>query len=146
MSDGHSPHPPLFTAEGAGASSGRPALLGGKCRACGYVFFPMQNYGCEKCGSEDLEPMALVGRGKLVTSAEVFVPAGPHRPAPFTVGSVVTDDGAVVRAILDVPAGTRLTPGVTMVTRLVPETRPDHGPYDLNFAPANNEEAQSWRV
>jgi len=141
MSEGQSPQPQLFTTEGARASSEQPALLGGKCRACGYVFFPMQTYGCERCGSEALEPSALAGRGKLVASVEVFMPAGPHRPAPFTVGSIITDDGAVVRAILDVPAGTRLTPGAAMVTRLAPETRPDRGAFDLRFAPANDGEA-----
>jgi uncharacterized OB-fold protein len=96
----------------------------------------MQNYGCERCGSEDIEPTPLIGRGKLVASAEVFIAAGPHRPAPFTVGSIVTDDGAVVRALLDLQPGVRLTPGAIMVTRLATETRPNRGKHDLRFTPA----------
>lgn len=123
----------LFTAEGTPELPGRPALLGGRCNACGYTAFPLQVYGCENCGSELIEPKALSGRGRLVASAEVFIPAGAHRPAPFTIGSIVTDDGAVVRALLDVPAGTSLSPGRVMVTSLVPETRPDRSEKDLRF-------------
>ena len=141
MSEGQSPQHALFTKEGHRASTKRPALLGGKCRTCGYVFFPMQTYGCESCGSQDLEPIPLIGRGKLVASAEVFMPAGPDRPAPFTVGSIVTDDGAVVRALLGVQPVVRLANGAVMVTCLAPETRPNRGTYDLRFSPAANEEA-----
>ena len=44
-----------------------PQLHGGRCR-CGYVFFPMQTYGCEKCGAAGvaLTPSALDARGALV--------------------------------------------------------------------------------
>ena len=128
----------LFRAEGTDELPEHPALLGGRCTQCGRTFFPMQTYGCESCGSEEVVPTALTGRGRLVASAEVFMPAGPHRPAPFIVGSVVMDDGAVVRAILEVTAGTRLVPGTTMVTCLVPETRPDRGSDDLRFMPAKS--------
>jgi len=68
------------------------------------------------------------------------MPAGAHRPAPFTVGSIATDDGAVVRSLLDVPPGARLKAGVAMIARLVEETRPDRGARDLRFAPASNAE------
>lgn len=129
------PPPALFTAEGTSALPGHPALLGGRCQSCGFVFFPMQSYGCDNCGSTDLAPSALSGRGKLIASAEVHVPAGKHRPAPFTVGAIITDDGAKLRVILDVPPGQHLKNGTMMVTRLVPETRPNRGEFDLRFAP-----------
>lgn len=135
MSEGKPAPSALFSAEGAPSAPNDPALLGGRCTACGGVFFPMQNYGCERCGSTALEPMKIAGRGKLVASAQVHMPAGEHRPAPFTVGSIVTDDGATVRSILDVRPGTKLTPGVVMVARLVPENRPNRGEKDVRFAP-----------
>jgi uncharacterized OB-fold protein len=31
----------LYREDGTAAVPDRPALLGGKCKACGYVFFPM---------------------------------------------------------------------------------------------------------
>lgn len=125
----------LFTPEGTQSLPQYPALLGGKCLACGQAMFPLQHYGCESCGSEKIEACALNGRGRLIASAEVFMDAGPNRPAPFIVGSIIQDDGVSVRAVLDVPPGTRLTPGTIMVTRLVPETRPERGTHDLRFVP-----------
>jgi uncharacterized OB-fold protein len=139
MAEGQSPPPAVFSTEGTPSLPQHPALLGGRCQACGYVFFPMQTYGCEACGSQNLEAKALSGRGRLIASAEVFVSGNKYFPAPYTVGSIVTDDGAVVRAILDVPPDARLTPGAVMVTRLVHETRPDRGAHDLRFAPAAEE-------
>lgn len=126
----------LFRAEGTQAVPAHPALLGGRCRSCGAVFFPMQAHGCEHCGSTDLVEHALGGRGRLVTLATVHLHASPDRAAPFTVGSVVTDDGAVVRALLDTDAVASLRPGDTVVTRLVPETRPGRGAHDLRFTKA----------
>lgn len=137
MSVAKAPDSALFSAEGTSAAPDRPALLGGRCIACGSVFFPMQTYGCEQCGSQALEAVRLTGRGQLVASAEVHVAAGPHRPAPFTVGSVVTEEGAVVRALLDVAPGAQLTPGEPMVTRLVAETRQGRGTHDLRFVPVS---------
>ncbi|MDH6260536.1 zinc ribbon domain-containing protein [Bradyrhizobium sp. BR13661] len=133
MSEAKAAPPKLFTAEGTPAAPDHPALLGGQCKSCGRKFFPMQTYGCEKCGSTDLEPIALTGRGKLIASAKVIMSANPNRPAPFVVGSVVTEDGVFVRSLLEVPADTQLAKGTAMVTTLVPETRPDHGETDLRF-------------
>ena len=44
-----------------------PTLKGGRCRACGYVFFPPQHYGCEVCGAlpSELESVPLRGSGVL---------------------------------------------------------------------------------
>lgn len=131
----------LFTSEGTDACPDYPALCGGRCMECGRTMFPLQSYGCESCGSTDTEPFALSGRGQLVASAGVFIAAGPHHPAPFTIGSIAQEDGVKVRAILDVAPGTRLAPGTIMVARLVPETRPDRGAFDLRFTPAQTDGA-----
>jgi hypothetical protein len=136
MADEQAPPPAVFSKEGTASLPQHPALLGGRCVACGYVFFPMQTYGCEACGSQNLTPKALSGRGRLIASAEVFISGNKSFPAPYVVGSIVTDDGAVVRAVLDIPPDAHLVPGAVMVTRLVPETRPDRGTQDLRFAPA----------
>ena len=61
--------------------------------------------------------------------------AGKHRPAPFTIGSVKTEDGAFVRTILDVAPMTPLKTGISVVTGLVDEARPDKGEKDLRFKP-----------
>lgn len=127
--------PCLFAEDGTNDSPAHPALKGGKCLDCGYLFFPMQTYGCEGCGSQNLEPMLLSGRGELIASAQVNMPAGKHRPAPFTVGSVKTEDGVFVRSILDVAAMTPLKTGISVVTNLVDEPRPDKGEKDLRFKP-----------
>jgi hypothetical protein len=110
--------PALYRAEGSDADPDHPALLGGTC-SCGFVFFPLQSYGCERCGRTALAPRALSGRGKLIASARVHLHGGKTRQAPFTVVSVVLDDGPIVRTLL---AGdeTSLRPGGRVVTTLVP--------------------------
>jgi uncharacterized OB-fold protein len=79
-----------------------PHLSGGRCCACGYVFFPPQSYGCEACGAPpaELEPIALKGRGVLHSFATVHLHQGRGIEAPFTVGVIVLDDGPALRAIL----------------------------------------------
>jgi len=81
---------------------GIPKLNGGRCRACGYVFFPPQSYGCEICGAsgDELQPFALKGEGKLRSFATVHLHPGKGIEAPFTVGVILLDDGPAVRAIL----------------------------------------------
>jgi uncharacterized OB-fold protein len=79
-----------------------PVLNGGQCRACGYVFFPPQRYGCESCGAppERLEAVELRGRGRLHSYATVHLYQGKDIVAPFTVGLIVLDDGPAIRSML----------------------------------------------
>ena len=76
-------------------------LRGGHCR-CGYVFFPMQTYGCERCGSHEdaLTPQDISTHGTLLASAVVQLHADKSRPVPFTIVKVALDEGPVVRALL----------------------------------------------
>src|SRR5690348_1452506 len=124
----------LYREGGTGAVPGHPALLGGKCNACGYVFFPMQRYGCEKCGSTDLAEHAIAGRGKMLASARVHLYAGKNRQAPFTVVSVRLDDGPIVRTLLEGP-DTEIKPGTTLTTTLIGVSDAEGNPKrDLRFA------------
>jgi uncharacterized protein len=78
-----------------------PVLLGGRCE-CGYVFFPMQTFGCERCGKSGvaLRPYALRGRGKLITASVVHLHADKRRSTPFAMGTIALDDGPVIRTLL----------------------------------------------
>jgi len=124
----------LYREDGTEAVPDHPALLGGRCNACGYVFFPMQRYGCEKCGSIDLAEQAISGKGKLLASARVHLYAGKNRQAPFTVVSVRLDDGPIVRTLL-AGADTGLKPGTTLTTTLIGVSDAEGNPgRDLRFA------------
>jgi len=128
--------PALFQSSGSAADPSHPALLGGACAACGYVFFPMQAFGCERCGSTRLEPRALSGRGKLLASTRVHLHAGKARQAPFTVGSIALDDGPIVRTIL-IDDDKPFHPGDAVATTLA-DVRDAEGveKRDLRFARA----------
>jgi len=78
-----------------------PVLLGGQCR-CGYIFFPMQTFGCERCGhsGEALQPKALRARGRLVTASVVHLHADQKRSTPFAIGTVALEEGPVIRVVL----------------------------------------------
>ena len=124
--------PALYRAEGSAKVPGHPALLGGVC-ACGYVFFPLQHYGCERCGGLDLRPKALSGTGRLLASARVHLHQGKGREAPFTVGAIALDDGPIVRGLIE-DDDVALRPGDRMVTTLAPATDPESAPrLDLRF-------------
>ena len=71
MPDRIAAQPALYTAD----SGNPPTLNGGRCRACGYVFFPPQKYGCEFCGAptDQLESVTLAGRGALHSFATVHL-------------------------------------------------------------------------
>ncbi|HEY1447116.1 MAG TPA: hypothetical protein VGF33_01135 [Caulobacteraceae bacterium] len=126
--------PALYRAEGTAAVSGHPALLGAVC-ACGYAFFPLQSYGCEKCGGVAIEPLALCGAGRLLASARVHLHHGKGREAPFTVGAIKLDDGPIVRTIIEAGEA-ELRPGTRMVTSLTTVLDAEGAPrLDLRFAP-----------
>jgi len=115
-----------------------PQLHGGRCR-CGYVFFPMQAYGCEKCGAtgDALAAAALEARGTLVASARVLLHAAKDRTAPFVVVSIKLDDDPVVRSLLAQDHTDRLPIGTRMQGLLAEVGRADDGETvaDLRFAP-----------
>jgi len=109
--------------------AGNIVLLGGKC-ARGHVFFPFQSFGCERCGSTELQAVDLAGAGRLVASALVHLHADPARPAPFTIGTVALDDGPVVRTLLTEP--TPLAGGRVRAV-LVPASGASEAALDLRF-------------
>lgn len=103
------------------SASPEPTLNGAHCRACGYVFFPPQWYGCEFCGAarEQLEAKSLRGQGILSSFATVHVHQGKGIEAPFTVGVIVLDDGPAIRAVLTHKTDTGLHIGDRMHAILV---------------------------
>jgi uncharacterized OB-fold protein len=119
----------------AGAGSDQVVLQGGVC-ACGHLFFPMQTYGCERCGrdGEALGPRSLEARGKLLASAMVHRHADKSRPTPFTVVEVRLDAGPTVRSLLSERAEDP-EPGVQMHAVLEAVGTGDGGEeiFDLRF-------------
>lgn len=115
-------------------ASGEPVLLGGRC-ACGHTFFPMQIYGCERCGKhgEALQPHALIGRGQLVATAVVHMHADPRRIAPFIVGTIALDDGPIVRTLIDDSGAATASPTQRVRAALVPVNTEQGEALDLRF-------------
>ena len=116
----------LYTSDDA------PKLNGGRCKSCGYIFFPPQTYGCESCGAmtHQLAPVALAGTGTLHSFATVHLHQdrnGKGLQAPFTVGLIVLDDGPAVRAILTAPTDEGLRIGDRMHSVLAPAGTSDDG-------------------
>jgi uncharacterized OB-fold protein len=121
----------------AAADPDPPVLLGGRCR-CGHIFFPMQTYGCERCGATGsaLAPLSLAGRGRLVATATVHLHADPARPAPFVVGTIALDDGPVIRTLLVDTTPSDRHPSARVEALLVPAARADGTEaLDLRFRP-----------
>ena len=127
--------PSLFTVPAEARAL--PELLGGRCR-CGHVFFPLQAYGCEKCGAsgDALQPAALPASGTLVASSRVLLHARKDREPPYVVVSVRLDDGPVVRTLLDEDTTDLIAIGSPMRGRLVEVARSEAGApvVDLRFA------------
>lgn len=110
-----------------------PVLLGGRCE-CGHVFFPMQTFGCERCGKfgDALQSIPLRGRGTVRSAATVHVHADEKRPVPFVVGTIQLDDGPVIRTLLlDAPAD-RDARGTRVVGVLLPVST-EHGEQALDL-------------
>ena len=110
-------------------SGNPPSLNGGRCRRCGYVFFPPQQYGCESCGAPrgELEAVTLPGRGQLHSFATVHLHQGKGIEAPFTVGVILLDDGPAIRSILTNRTGQELKAGDRMSATMVSQGSDEHG-------------------
>lgn len=86
--------PGLFTLDG-----GRMTLIGGRCAACGTVFFPKPHV-CLDCGGQEVIAQDLGGAGELYSFTTVHMPSGRMRP-PFSVALVRMADGPLVYAPLE---------------------------------------------
>ncbi len=118
-------HPELYAAD----LNPEPVLKGAKCRACGYVFFPPQSYGCESCGAlpAELELLDLKGRGALQSFATVHMHHGKGIEAPFTIGVIALDDGPIIRSVLAERTDEALHIGDRMHSALVAAGADDKG-------------------
>jgi uncharacterized OB-fold protein len=110
-------------------SENPPSLNGGRCRRCEYVFFPLQQYGCESCGAppEELKAVTLPGRGKLHSFATVHLHQSKGIEAPFTVGVILLDDGPAIRSILTNRTGQGLKAGDRMSATIVSQGSDEQG-------------------
>lgn len=77
-----------------------PALLAGRCAACGDLRFPVTIL-CAGCGGERIESVALSGEGSLYTFSIVRMPPpGYSGEVPYAVGVVELPDGIRVTATI----------------------------------------------
>jgi len=100
-------------------------LAGSKCRECNEVFLG-RSFGCENCGSRDLESVALSNEGKLYTFTVLHAPLrgyykGPSDPfIPLGIGMIELPEGCRIIAPLTVNDPTKLK--IDMPMRLSVET------------------------
>jgi uncharacterized OB-fold protein len=127
-------HPGLYPAEGS-----RPPLHGQRCSACGRVAFPPNPYGCEACGAppEKLEACELAGAGRLSAFATVHLHPGQGIQTPFTIASILLDDGPAIRATLTCPTDEGLSVGDRVHSILVSQGADGEGneTVELRFEP-----------
>lgn len=78
------------------------ALTGHRCSSCDRVAFPPDPYGCEACGAEasHLEPIELEASGVIHSLATVHRHHAATPATPFTVATIVLDDGPTLKAVL----------------------------------------------
>jgi uncharacterized OB-fold protein len=83
----------------------------------------VQRFGCEQCGAsgDDLTDVALTGRGRVLAAVVVHEHPQPDVPTPAVIGSVLLDEGPVLRALLVGPGTERAG---AMVTAAAGESAP----------------------
>lgn len=119
----------LFTEKGGGD------LLGYKCRSCNHILPPLTNV-CAYCSGEDLERLALSGRGKLY-SYTIVHQLQKHFKAPYAVGYVDLPEGLRIFSPLKEKEGNPFHVGMNM--ELVVEKLWDEGGNEVigpKFQPA----------
>ncbi len=116
-------------------SGKEPRLIGGQCAQCGYVFFPHQKYGCERCGhyGSEISALPLSARGVVEVSTKVHFHADPRRPAPFVVAQVLLDGGPRVRALVEGDA--ELAAGTRVGGKLPPTVESSEAELNFRFVP-----------
>ncbi|HEY8217693.1 MAG TPA: OB-fold domain-containing protein [Acidimicrobiia bacterium] len=116
----------------------RPYLIGGHCRECGRLQFPVAPT-CPVCGSDAIETVHLSGHGTLWGwTAVTAPPPGYLGDVPFGFGVVALSDGLLVITRIEEPDPNRLESGMAMQLELVELGADDEGDVvtTYSFAPA----------
>lgn len=122
--------------------SAAPQLIGGQCRQCQAVSFPLKA-SCPKCCGQDVERMPLARQGTLWTwTVQAFPPksppyAGGEAPGeftPFGIGYVELPGQVRVEARLTEGDPARLRIGMPMELAIVPLRREANGADIMTFA------------
>lgn len=118
-----------------------PTIVGHECRSCGRRAFPPDPFACERCGADvdQLSPIELVAEGTIHAVATVHRHHHPRPETPFTVATIVLDDGITLKAILDGDVS-MATVGARVVGVTVPWETADDGTeiVDLRFAASDD--------
>jgi uncharacterized OB-fold protein len=85
-----------------GGSDGRLKIL--RCGGCGVYIHPYQG-ACDKCGSPDVKPVAVSGRGTVLSVTVNHQPWFPAVPVPYVIAVVELEEQANIRLMtnLEVP-------------------------------------------
>ena len=118
-----------------------PELLGGKCRACGAITFPVQAR-CPRCGTESMEELPLPRHGTLVSwTTQEFPPSSNYKGdptgasfEPYGVGLVQLEDWVRVESRLTECDPEKLDFGMEVVLRIVPFYVDKDGDEVMTFA------------
>jgi uncharacterized OB-fold protein len=121
-----------------------PVIVGQVCGACGRRSFPPDPYGCEACGAtaDQLAPTELPASGVIHAVATVHRHHHPRPGTPFTVATVVLDDGITLKGVLEGDV-TAARVGSRVRGVVVPWDRADDGSevVDLRFRVVGETEA-----
>lgn len=85
------------------------SVEGSKCRQCGFAQVPRQPFGCQRCGArgDDLAAADFSAHGTLLQSVVVHLHPDRAIRTPYAVGTVLLDDGPVLRVPLSGVSVTR---------------------------------------
>ena len=106
---------------------GQVSLNGVQCGACGFLAFPYQAYGCERCGAtgDALSVKPLGPQGTLTAFAMVHLHFGKDIEAPFIIGAITLEGGPTLRCTLMERDETCLSHGDKMVAKVYVNSKPD---------------------
>src|SRR5918999_3932799 len=118
-----------------------PALIGGRCEACGLITFPQQS-ACARCGSTATVARKLGGRGTLwAWTIQGFPPPSPPYSGPqgadfvpYGIGFVEIPGEVRVESRLTVNDQALLRNGMPLELVLVPFGTDDDGNERVTFA------------
>lgn len=127
----NSAEPSLYAVDDAGV----PTLVGSR-NSAGNISFPFQTYGSEYNGDHgaDLARVDLCGRGTIAATATATVSRDPAGAigAPFTIASIVLEEGPMIRAVL-ADGSSRAQRGDSVRATTAPASTGDDSTYELRF-------------